>query len=163
MGVNPGATYGSAKRWFPERYAALCDRMSEFYNARIMILGGPGEERVGRQVSESMRHPSVNLCGKTNLREAFALIERCQLFVTNDSGLMHVAAALDVPLVAIFGSTNPRTTGPSSVRSCIVQVPISCSPCLKPECSEEHQCMREITVDMVYDIARTLLEETRGK
>jgi heptosyltransferase-2 len=163
VGVNPGATYGTAKRWFPERYAALCDRMSEFQDVRIIILGGPGEEGVGRQVSESMRHPSVNLCGKTNLREAFALIERCQLFVTNDSGLMHVAAALDVPLVAIFGSTNPRTTGPSSSRSCIVQVPIPCSPCLKPECSEDHQCMKEITVDMVYDVARTLLVETRGK
>ncbi|MBW1741073.1 MAG: lipopolysaccharide heptosyltransferase II [Deltaproteobacteria bacterium] len=159
VGVSPGATYGSAKRWSPGRYAALCDKIHEFHGARIIIFGGPGEKAIGDQVSESMKHPCVNLCGKTTLREAIALIEKCKLFVTNDSGLMHVAAALDIPLVAIFGSTNPITTGPSSSRSRIVRVPMPCSPCLKTECPEEHQCMREITVEGVYAVAEALLNE----
>ncbi len=162
VGVSPGATYGSAKRWFPDRYAALCDRIHESYGARIIIVGSPDEEAVGRRVSESMKYPCVDLCGKTNLREVFALIKRCKLFVTNDSGLMHAASALGVPLVAIFGSTNPRTTGPSSSRSCIVRVPVPCSPCLKPECPDHHQCMKEITVDMVYAAAVALLRERQG-
>ena len=162
-GVNPGATYGSAKRWFPERYAALCDKLHESHGAHIIIFGGSGEGATGRKVSESMKHRCVNLCGKTTLREAIALIERCQLFITNDSGLMHVASALDVPLVAIFGSTNPVTTGPSSVTSRIVRVPVPCSPCLKPECPEDHRCMREITVDMVYAVADALLRGHSGQ
>ena len=160
IGVNPGATYGSAKRWFPDRYAALCDRIQKHHGARVIVFGGPGEKVVGCQVAESMQQPCVNLCGKTKLREAMALIERCELFITNDSGLMHVAAAFDVPLVAIFGSTNPITTGPSSPTSRVVRVPIPCSPCLKPRCPEDHRCMKEITVDMVYTAADALLRDT---
>lgn len=160
VGVNPGSTYGSAKQWPPERYAALCDRIQTLWAARVVIFGGSGEEPIGSQVSELMKHRCVNLCGKTTLREAVALIEKCRLFVTNDSGLMHVASAFDMPLVAIFGSTNPITTGPSGSRSRIVRVPVPCSPCLKPECPEDHRCMTEITVDQVYAAADALLRET---
>jgi heptosyltransferase-2 len=159
VGVSPGATYGSAKRWFPERYAALCDKIHESYGVRIIIFGGPGEEGTGCRVSESMRHPSVNLCGKTTLRETAALIERCRLFVTNDSGLMHIADALSVPLVAIFGSTNPITTGPSGPRSRVVRASVSCSPCLKPECPTDHKCMADISVDRVWAETDALLRE----
>jgi heptosyltransferase-2 len=105
-----------------------------------------------------MKIPAVNLCGKTSLRQAMSIIERCHLFVTNDSGLMHVAAALDVPLVAIFGSTNPLTTGPKGSKSRIVRVPMDCSPCLKPQCPEDHRCMEAITVDQVYEVAKAILE-----
>jgi heptosyltransferase-2 len=160
MGISPGATYGSAKRWFPGRYAALCDRIHKSHGGRVIVFGGPGEETAGDQVAESMQYPCINLSGKTDLRQAVALIERCQVFITNDSGLMHVAAALDVPLVAIFGSTNPITTGPSSSRSRIVRAPVPCSPCLKPRCPEDHRCMKEITVDMVYSVVKELLNET---
>jgi heptosyltransferase-2 len=160
VGVSPGATYGPAKRWFPERFAALCDRLQEFYGACIVILGGPDDAGAGDQVSRAMKVPPVNLCGKTTLRQAVSVIDRCHLFVTNDSGLMHVAAALDIPLVAIFGSTNPVTTGPSGSKSHIVRVPMACSPCLKPSCPEDHRCMEEITVDQVYEVAKTLLGQT---
>jgi heptosyltransferase-2 len=105
-----------------------------------------------------MKISPVNLCGKTTLRQAVSVIDRCHLFVTNDSGLMHVAAALDIPLVAIFGSTNPVTTGPSGSRSHIVRVPMDCSPCLKPSCPEDHRCMKEISVDQVYEVAKGVLE-----
>lgn len=163
VGVSPGATYGSAKRWFPERFASLCDRIQESSGAKIVIFGGPSEQAVGEQVCQLMKGKSVNLCGKTNLRDAVGLIERCHLFIANDSGLMHVAAALDVPLVAIFGSTNPITTGPSSSRSRIVRVPVPCSPCLKTECPTDNRCMKEITVDMVYAVAEGLLVENNGQ
>jgi len=162
VGVNPGATYGTAKRWLPDRFAELCDRLCRTYDARIVIFGAPGEKEVADRIGRLMRYSAVNLCGKTNLREAMAVIERCRLFVTNDSGLMHVAAALDIPLVAIFGSTNPVTTGPSSSKSHVVRVPIPCSPCLKPECPTDHRCMKEISVDMVWARAEALLNAFCG-
>ncbi|WP_246556016.1 lipopolysaccharide heptosyltransferase II [Desulfonema magnum] len=150
VGINPGATFGTAKRWFPERYAALCKRLQKTVASDILIFGGPGEEALGQQICEEAGKRCVNLCGRTTLCEAMALIERCQLFVTNDSGLMHIAAALDIPQIAIFGSTDHVTTAPVSSMSRIVRVPTSCSPCLRPECPEKHhRCMNEITVDMV--------------
>jgi heptosyltransferase II len=157
VGVSPGATYGSAKRWFPDRYAGLCDRIYASSKAHILLLGGSGEREIGNEVARLMTSPSTNFCGATDLRQAMALIERCRLFVTNDSGLMHVAAALDIPLVAVFGSTNPVTTGPCGSKSHIVRVPVACGPCLKTECPTDHRCMKEVTVDMVYDVAVKLL------
>lgn len=157
VGVSPGATYGSAKRWYPDRYARLCDKIYAFSKAHILILGGAGEREIGNEVARLMKSPSTNLCGNTDLRQAIALIERCQLFLTNDSGLMHVAAALDVPLIAVFGSTNPVTTGPCGSKSHVVRAPVACSPCLKTDCPTDHRCMKEVTVDMVYDVAVKLL------
>ena len=159
IGINPGAVFGSAKRWFPERYAALSVKLQEYSGAKIAIFGGPGEKALGHYISELMGNRCVNFCGKTSLREAVALIERCQLFITNDSGLMHVAAALDTPQIAIFGSTDHITTSPGSPKSRIVRVPVPCSPCLKPDCPIDHRCMKNITVDMVYDAAVKLLME----
>lgn len=159
VGICPGATYGSAKRWFPERYGALGDRIFERYGAEIVIFGGPGEESVGQKVCEAMRARCINLCARTTLRQAMAAIEQCDLFVTNDSGLMHVAAALEVPVIAIFGSTNPVTTGPRSANSQIVRVAASCSPCLKTECPEDHRCMRAVSVDRVYEAAEKVLDK----
>jgi len=156
IGINPGAVFGSAKRWFPERYAALSIKLQEYSGAKIVIFGGPGEKALGYYIAELMGNRCVNFCGKTSLREAVALIERCQLFITNDSGLMHVAAAIDTPQIAIFGSTDHVTTSPGSPGSRIIRVPVSCSPCLKPDCPIDHMCMKNITVDMVYDAALKL-------
>ncbi|MBW2195530.1 MAG: lipopolysaccharide heptosyltransferase II [Deltaproteobacteria bacterium] len=157
IGISPGATYGSAKRWSPGRFAALCDRLCESRGVHIVIFGGPDERAIGEHVRKLMKYTAVNLCGRTNLREAAALTEKCSLFITNDSGLMHIAAALDVPLVAIFGSTNPVTTGPVGINSHIVRVPVPCSPCLKAKCPTDHRCMNEITVDMVYEVVEGIL------
>jgi heptosyltransferase-2 len=158
VGINPGAAYGSAKRWFPGRYAAVGSQLHKSHGVRIVIFGGPGEEALGQKISEQIGGASVSLSGKTSLREAIALIERCCLFITNDSGLMHVAAALDVPQIAIFGSTDHLATGPSNPRSRIVRVPFPCSPCLKQECATGHHCMKAITVDMVYAVAEKILQ-----
>jgi heptosyltransferase-2 len=158
VGINPSATFGPAKQWFPERYAGLSDKIHEVFGANILLFGGPEDKELGHRIAQMMQHPLVDLCGKTKLEEAIALINMCNLFITNDSGLMHVAAALDIPLIAIFGSTNPITTGPRSKRSKIVRVSIKCSPCLKPKCPEGHlRCMDQIDIDMVFEAVKELL------
>ena len=158
IGLNPSATFGPAKQWFPQRYAALGDRLNQTMDAAIVIFGGPSDRDLGRQIARTMRAPAIDLSGRTRLGEAMALIDRCDVFVTNDSGLMHVAAALDTPLVAIFGSTNSTTTSPFSATSRIVRVPIECSPCMKPVCPLGHMnCMRLVTVDMVSRAIEELL------
>lgn len=151
VGICPGATYGSAKRWHPERFAQVADRICETFGAHILVMGGPGEEVVGSEVARAMKYPCLNLCGQTNLRDAISIIECLDFFVTNDSGLMHVAAALGISLVAVFGSTNPITTGPCSEQSSIVRVPAPCSPCLKKRCPRDHVCMNAVSPDMVFD------------
>jgi heptosyltransferase-2 len=158
IGINPGATYGPAKQWPADRYAHLADRILAFSEARVIIFGGPGDKILGQKMSGKMQHRPVDLSGKTSLGEAMALIERCQLFITNDSGLMHVAAALDVPLVAIFGSTNAVATGPIGLNSRVVQAGVPCSPCLNSECPEGHlKCMDQIDVDRVFDVVKEML------
>jgi heptosyltransferase-2 len=158
IGINPGATYGPAKQWPVDRYARLAERIQAFSKARVIIFGGPGDKRLGRNISGKMRHQPVDLSGETSLGEAMALIERCELFITNDSGLMHVAAALNVPLVAVFGSTNPVATGPLGPNSKVVQAAVPCSPCLSSECPEGHlKCMDQIDVDRVFDVVKEML------
>lgn len=158
IGLNPSATFGPAKQWFPERYAALGDRLAKDSGATILIFGGPADRNLGRTITEQMSAPAVDLSGRTRLGEAMALIDRCTAFVTNDSGLMHVAAALNTPLVAIFGSTNWTTTSPFSDTSRIVRVPTPCSPCMQPVCPLGHMnCMRQVSVEMVADAVKDLI------
>jgi heptosyltransferase-2 len=158
IGVNPGATGGTAKRWFPDRYAALCRRLADAYGTQILIFGGPGDHALGDQIAAMAPGCCVNLAGTTTLGQAFALINRCDLFVTNDSGLMHAAAALNVPQVAVIGSTDPVATSPDSPVSTMVRIPVPCAPCLKDECPTDHACMDRITVDMVFDTCRRILD-----
>lgn len=157
IGINPGATGGTAKRWFPDRYALLCKYLYKITKTKILIFGGPGDETLGDQISKDAGNCCINLSGKTSLREAFALINKCNLFITNDSGLMHAAAALNICQIAIIGSTDHIATPPSNENSHIMRVPTSCSPCLKPECPTDHRCMKRITVDMVLQLAKKLI------
>lgn len=158
IGINPSATFGPTKQWFPERFAALADRLQATFDAAIVLFGGPGDRVLGDRIAAAMQKPPIDLCGRTRLGEAMALIAACDLFITNDSGLMHVAAALKVPLIAIFGSTNPVTTGPLSTSSRVVKSQIECAPCLKPQCPLGHMnCMRNISVDMVFSVAEKML------
>ncbi len=161
IGINPGAAFGTAKRWPAERFAQLADLLAEKQTARILIFGGPGEQDVAQLISTSMTLTPLILSGKTTLGEAMALVEKCDLLVTNDSGLMHIAAALHRPLVAIFGPTNPVTTGPLDSRAKIVREPVECSPCLKRECPlEYHVCMDRISVERVFEVCQSQLTET---
>lgn len=158
LGLSPGAIFGPAKRWPAERFAVVGDRAIEKWGAKVAILGSSGETEICNDLAISMKHPSINLCGKTSLGQAMALIKRCQLFITNDSGLMHVAAGLDVPMVAIFGSTDHVATGPRSGKARIVRHEISCAPCLKPECPTDFNCMLDILPDEVWRELEVLKE-----
>lgn len=159
IGINPGATYGTAKRWPADRYIALSRKFIKEHHACVLIFGGPGEATLGEQIASGVGSGIINLCNQTNLREAMALIGCCDAMVTNDSGLMHVAAALDTPQVAIIGPTDPVATGPVNQSSRLVQRTDSChmAPCLKPHCPIDHRCMTAIDLEQVYDETLSLI------
>ncbi|MBN2254565.1 MAG: lipopolysaccharide heptosyltransferase II [Deltaproteobacteria bacterium] len=163
VGIAPGATYGPAKMWFPDRFAAVADALADEFSARIILFGSEADRPATTSVQEHARHHLISLAGETTLKEAIAAISRCDLFISNDSGLMHLAGALDIPLVAIFGSTNPRTTSPVGDRSVIVHRDVSCSPCLKKVCPTDFRCMEVIGVHDVYHHARMLLADRIGR
>jgi heptosyltransferase-2 len=157
IGVHPGAAYGETKRWFPERFARVMDLLQK-PGRRFVLLGGPGEERLAERISAIAAHPPINTVGKTKVGEALALISRCGLFLSNDSGLMHAAAALGIPQVALFGSTDPGKTAPLNDKAVVVRPEgVSCTPCFKSECPENLECMKAITVEEVYAAAEQLL------
>ncbi|HEX8960842.1 MAG TPA: lipopolysaccharide heptosyltransferase II [Geobacteraceae bacterium] len=158
LGINPGASYGSAKRWYPERFAAVADELARRWDARVVITGGPGEAGIAGEIEAAMEESCLNLAGKTSVRELMALVKRCDFFVTNDSGPMHLAAAFDVPLVAIFGPTDHTTTSPFSQRTALVRQETDCAPCLKRECPTDHRCMTAVTAGDVVAAAAGLRE-----
>ena len=153
LGLNPGSTYGTAKRWLPERYARTADRLAQDFGLRVVILGATGEEVLGQAVADAMESRPIVLSGRTSIRELMAVIKRCRLFVTNDTGPMHVAAAFGVPVVAVFGPTDWRTTAPFGDRHRIVRNPVDCSPCLLRKCPIDHRCMTGVSVEDVYEAA----------
>lgn len=150
LGFNPGATYGSAKRWPEARFAAIGDWAAERWNAKVLLFGSSKEREIGLRIAQGMHQTPINLCGRTTLGQAMALIKRCNFFLTNDSGLMHIAAAFHVPLVAIFGPTNHATTGPMSKNAIIVRHAFECSPCMKETCPLDHRCMLSIEPEEVW-------------
>jgi heptosyltransferase-2 len=158
IGLAPGAAYGPAKKWFPERFAAVVDRLIDDTGAQAILFGSSGDKESAAEVRKNAHHPLIDIAGRTNLREAIALISRCDLFISNDSGLMHVAGALGIPTVAIFGSTNPMTTSPVGEASVVIHRDVPCSPCLKPICPTDFSCMDLIGVDEVYSAARGLIK-----
>ncbi len=157
LGIAPGATYGPAKMWFAERYAAVADRLADEYGLKTVLFGSGADRPVAERVAGAGRHSMINLAGSTSLREAMAVISRCRLFLSNDSGLMHLAGAFGIPLVAVFGSTNPRTTSPVGEKSVVITKNVSCSPCLKKTCPTDFRCMKEITEEDVHEAAASLL------
>ena len=151
----PGAEYGPAKQWPLTRYAALAAMLIE-RGYRIWILGSAKDQPAGESIIEGLGEDAVNLCGRTELADAVDLIAMCEAAVTNDSGLMHVAAALDAPLVALYGSSTPDHTPPLSPRAAIHYLRLDCSPCFERVCPLGHtRCLTEITPDMVM---QSLLE-----
>lgn len=157
VGVNPGAHYGSAKRWLSERYASLLDRLAEEMAASVVVFGASAELAIAESIRDAMRYRPIILSGKTGLSELIAMISCCDLFITNDSGPMHLAAALRVPMVAIFGSTDEIATGPMSPAAVVVNKRVECSPCLLRECPIDHRCMTRISAEDVYEQAVRLI------
>jgi heptosyltransferase-2 len=161
IGISPGAVYGPAKQWFPDRFAAVADQLQEEFGALVVLLGSGGDQAAAGDIAVAMRVPALNLAGRTDLRTAFTIIRHLDLLITNDSGLMHAAAALWTPLVALFGSTDPFATGPFTPLASVICHPLSCSPCLQRRCPENHyQCLKLISVAQVLDQARYWLNRT---
>ena len=159
IALAPGAAYGSAKCWLPERFAEVADGLIGEFGADVILFGTNSEAEVCRQIASRMRHRPVNLAGQTPIGELPALFSRCQLFLGNDSGAMHVAAAVGVPVVAVFGPTDPEGTSPVTPSWSLVRHPVSCSPCFLRECPIDHRCMMRIEVADVHAAAMKWLEK----
>lgn len=157
IGLNPGAFFGSAKRWFPDRYAALADRLIGEAGAEVVVLGGKSDLGTMQAIQEEMRHPCKSLVGETSLEILLGIMAQCRLFITNDSGPMHLAAALDVPQIALFGSTDEIATGPYSTQARVIHKHVECSPCLLRECPLDLRCFTRIEVEEVYQEAAAVL------
>jgi heptosyltransferase-2 len=160
MGINAGATYGSAKRWYPERFAEVAREFSNKYE--IIIFGGPNEVEMANEIESYLKSSGVanytNLAGKTSIKELCEFIGGCSLFITNDSGPMHVAAAYQVPTVAIFGPTKHTETSQwMNKKSKIVRHDMECAPCMRRECPlGHHECMKSIMASEVIEAAKKL-------
>jgi heptosyltransferase-2 len=159
VGLNPGASFGPAKRWLPDRYADLADRLISALQADVLIFGSDAENTLAEAVACKMEHTPSLVAGQTTLRQLMSLLAQCHLVVTNDSGPMHLAAALGVPVVAIFGSTNERATGPLGPRVRVVKRQVACSPCGLRECPIDFRCMTSVTVEDVFTTALELVKQ----
>jgi heptosyltransferase-2 len=154
IGISPGAAYGNAKRWLPERFVESAAKLSH----PALVFGSASERGLCEQVARGLG--ARNLAGQTTLGEFIELAAACRLFLTNDSGAMHVASALGVPTVAVFGATDDTTTGPTSPLSRVVREHAECSPCLLRECPIDHRCMTRVSAEQVAATALQLWEET---
>ena len=158
IGVSPGAAYGTAKRWLPERFAEAAGAIATARGASIALFGSKTERELCQEVAERLKGQEVtNFAGQTTLSQLIDLASGCELFLTNDSGSMHIASALGVPTVAIFGATDDTTTGPTGSNGRVVRHPVDCSPCLLRECPIDHRCMTGVSVERVVNEALELL------
>ncbi|MGO9371277.1 MAG: glycosyltransferase family 9 protein [Syntrophobacteraceae bacterium] len=123
-----------------------------------LLVGGPGEAAIGSEIESQMRSKPLNMIGRTSVRQLMALLASVQLVITNDSGPMHIAAAFDRPIVALFGPTDHSTTSPLSSRFSLVRKETECAPCLKRQCPTDHRCMADISVNDVLHAVETLLK-----
>lgn len=158
LAICPGSEFGSAKRWTPEHYAAL-SALKQQEGWRVWIFGSEKDSTVAIQIQQQLKVPALDLCGKTRLDEALDLLSLASVVVSNDSGLMHIAAALNKPVVAIYGPTDPNFAPPlgSPVRS--ISLSLDCSPCAQRECPlGHHRCMRDLEPRRVLNAIEELLK-----
>jgi heptosyltransferase-2 len=154
IAIGAGASYGSAKCWPPDRFADFVNRFRLHTDADVTLFGTASEEIVSDAIAAGIKGPSISLVGKTTIADLPALLSRCQLYVGNDSGAMHVAAAVGLPVVAIFGPTDPHGTAPITPRVTVVQEKPYCSPCFLRRCPIDHRCMTSIGPGAVETAAR---------
>jgi heptosyltransferase-2 len=159
VAVGAGASYGSAKCWPPERFAVAINRLLSERKAEIILFGTPAEAAVSAAIQAGLDQAALDLTGKTEIAELPALLSRCTVFLGNDSGAMHVAAAMGLPVVAVFGPTDPCGTAPVTARCTIVQEKPYCSPCFLRKCPTDHRCMTAIAPERVSDGVLRALEE----
>jgi heptosyltransferase II len=155
LGINPGASYGSAKRWYPDQFAKVAIALSDKFD--IMIFGGIGEKKFAQQIEKHLLNNHIynfqNLAGKTSISELTDYISNLDIFITGDSGPMHLAASLEIPTIAIFGPTNSIETSQwKNSKSVIIKKNLDCQPCMKRTCPlKHHNCMKLIDAQEVID------------
>ncbi|HSF16260.1 MAG TPA: lipopolysaccharide heptosyltransferase II [Vicinamibacteria bacterium] len=157
IGVHPGATNSRAKIWPPLRFAEAARRLAEARDGRVVVLGGPSDRELCERVRSTLGGDCIALDGKTSLGELIGVLERLAIVLTNDSGPMHIAAALGTPTLAVFGPTDPRETGPVGEKAGVVREPVDCSPCLFRDCPIDHRCMDHVFPSRVVAEAEALL------
>lgn len=169
IGIAPGAAYGHAKRWPPPRVAQLAARLADV-GCTVILVGAGADRDAGREIESALPATArvVNLIGRTDLRLLAGVLERCRAFVSNDSGAMHLAAAIGVPVTAIFGPTDERVTSPAGASGSqsnhdVILHPVFCRPCMLRDCPIDHRCMTRISVDRVFEaVARRLPQRAGG-
>ena len=157
IGLCPGAEYGPAKRWLPERFADAAKKISARSSVQWILFGTTREATLGEQIAAAIGDHCLNRIGKTTLGQLINELRECRLLLTNDTGTMHLAALLGVPVVAIFGSTEPRLTGPLGNDHIILRHHVECSPCFLRECPIDFRCMNRIEVADVVDAVKAKL------
>lgn len=159
IGFNAGATYGEAKCWFTERYAELARKLMDRFNAHILLFGSKAESQTNSEILRKLPKEHVlDLSGQTDIIQLATLLKRCRFLVTNDTGPMHVAAAVGTPVVAVFGPTDYVTTAPFGAKHILVRKEVECSPCLKRTCPTDHRCMSLVSVENVFSACSQIIK-----
>ncbi len=163
IAIGAGASYGSAKCWPPDRFAELANRLQMESGADVILFGTSSEAPVSSAIAAGMLRSPIDLTGKTPISDLPSLLSQCHLFIGNDSGAMHVAAAVGLPVVAVFGPTDPFGTAPVTPRCSIVQEKPYCSPCFLRRCPTDHRCMTRVTPDAVEAAARQWISSMEAR
>lgn len=162
VGINPGATYGSAKCWLPERFREVTQKLLLDPNVFVVFFGDQVTASVVKEICQGLSPRVVNLAGLTSLRELACIICLCDVLLTNDSGPMHIAAAVNTPIVALFGSTSEEITGPYRTGT-VIHKHVECSPCYQRTCPIDFRCMKRIEADEVYQEIYHVLQRKKSK
>ncbi len=157
IGLCPGAEYGPAKRWLPERFAEAAAKITAQSSAQWILFGTKKDAAIGEQIAAAIGDHCVNRIGQTTLDQLIDELRRCSLLLTNDTGTMHLATLLGVPVVAVFGSTEPRLTGPLGNGHIILRHHVECSPCFLRECPIDFRCMKAVSADEVAGAVLSML------
>jgi len=157
MVLSPGAAFGAAKRWGDQQFAAAADTLADEYKLAVVIIGSEGERSISESIRQYMKAQPAILNGKTSLETLIGLIAESALMLGNDSGPIHIASALGIPAVAVFGATDYIVAAPYGPLGRAVHVPVECSPCWLRECPIDHRCMTRVSPEMVCSAVREVL------
>jgi len=158
LGLCPGAEYGPAKRWLPERFAEVANAISDKSQAKWILFGTKSDKAIGETIATALGDKCINRIGETTLEELVSELRDCRALLTNDTGTMHLAGLLGVPSVAIFGSTEPALTGPLGNGHRIVRHHVECSPCFLRQCPIDFRCMKEVGTEQVIEAMMSILQ-----
>ena len=161
LAIHPGASCLS-KVWPSERFADVADRLTQNYGFKVLIISGAKDIALAQNVMKNMHHPVINLAGKTSVSQLASLLKRCQLFISNDSGPVHIASSVGTPVISIFGrdqeGLSPRRWGPVGLKDRILHKEVGCIECLAHNCAKEFICLKAIVVDEVLKVADSILK-----